>query len=147
MQVRCLLDTHVVDIKPPLTIIYVGNGCEAYSNNLYIPAKSELTSRDDTVVRHNYFQQFNEKYQNLTKYSLIEDLGIEKLTNKEIENLPDRLAALPTLRFSELKRRLVETHTLQHGSHTTISRGDNVNPLFGIYSVENIQGLLQIKRL
>ena len=50
MQVRCLLDTHVADIKPPLTIIYVGNGCEAYSNNLHIPAKSELTSRDDTVV-------------------------------------------------------------------------------------------------
>ena len=100
MQVRCLLDTHVVDIKPPLTIIYVGNCCEAYSNNLYIPAKSELTSRDDTVVCHNYFQQFNTEYQNLTKYSLIEDLGIEKLTNKEIENLPDRLAALPTLRFN-----------------------------------------------
>ena len=40
MQVRCLLDTHVEDIKPPLTIIYVGNGCEAYSSNLYIPAKS-----------------------------------------------------------------------------------------------------------
>ena len=108
MQVRCLLDTRIVDIKPPLTIIYVGNGCEAYSNNLYIPAKSELTSRDDTVVRHNYFQQFNIKYQNLTKYLLIEDLGIEKLTNKEIENLPDHLAALPTLRFNELKRRLVE---------------------------------------
>ena len=84
MQVRCLLDTHVVDIKPPLTIIYVGNGCEAYSNNLYILAKSDLTSRDDTVVRHNYFQQFNTRYQNLTKYSLIEDLGIEKLTHKEI---------------------------------------------------------------
>ena len=96
MQVRCLLDTNAVDIKPPLTIIYVGNGCEAYSSNLYILAKSELTSRDDTVICHNYFQQFNEKYQNLTKYSLIEDLGIEKLTNKEIENLPDCLAALPT---------------------------------------------------
>ena len=68
--------------KPPLTIIYVGNGCEAYSSNLYIPAILELTSRDDTVVRHNYFQQFNEKYQNLTKYSLIEDLGIEKLKRK-----------------------------------------------------------------
>ena len=103
MQVRCLLDTHVVDIKPPLTIIYVGNSCKAYSNNLYIPAKSELTSRDDTVVQHNYFQQFNTRYQNLTKYSLIEDLGIEKLTNKEIENLPDQLAALATLRFNELK--------------------------------------------
>ena len=121
MQVRCLLDTHVVDIKPSLTIIYVGNGSEAYSNNLYIPAKSELTSRDDTVVRHNYFQQFNAKYQNLTKYSLIEDLGIEKLTNKEIENLPDRLAALPTLRFNELKRRLVEIKKPLHIHSNTVA--------------------------
>ena len=62
IQIRCLTDTHVVDIRPPLTIIYVGNECEAYSNNLYIPAKSELTSRDDTAVRHIYFQQFNEDY-------------------------------------------------------------------------------------
>ena len=114
MQVRCLLDTHVVDIKPPLTIIYVGNVCEAYSNNLYIPAISELTSRDVTMVRHNYFEQFNTEYQNLTKYSLIEDLSIEKLANKEIENLPDHLAALPTLRFNELKRRLVEIRKPLH---------------------------------
>ena len=55
-----------------------------------------------------YFEQFNEDYQNLTKYSLIEDLGIRKLTNKEIENLQDHLAALPVLKFNELKRRLVE---------------------------------------
>ena len=40
MQIRCLTDTHIIDIKPPLTIIYVGDGCEAYSNNLFIPAKS-----------------------------------------------------------------------------------------------------------
>ena len=121
MQVRCLLDTHIVDIKPPLTIIYVGDGCEAYSNNLYIPAKSELTSRDDTVVCHNYFQQFNEKYQNLTMYSLIEDLGIEKLTDKEIENLPDHLAVLPTLRFNELKRRLVEIKKPLHIHSNTVA--------------------------
>ena len=108
VQIRCLIDTQVEDIKPPITIIYVGNGCEAYSSNLYIPAKSELTSRDDTMVRHVYFQQLNEDYQNLTKYSLIEDLGIKELTNREIENLPDHLAALPVLRFNELKRRLVE---------------------------------------
>ena len=107
IQIRCLIDTHVVYIRPPLTIIYVGNGCEAYSNNLYIPAKLELTSRDDTVVRHMYFQQFNEDYQDLTKYALIEDLEIKKLTDREIENLPDCLAALPVLRFDELKRRLV----------------------------------------
>ena len=108
MQIRCLTNTHVIDIKPALTIIYVGNGCEAYSNNLFIPAKSELTSTDSSMVRHNYFQQFNEQYQNITKYSLIEDLGIVQLTPKEIAKIPDRLTALPKLQFKELKRRLVE---------------------------------------
>ena len=142
IQIRCLIDTHVEDIKPPLTIVYVGDGCEAYSSNLYIPAKSELTSRDDTVVRHVYFQQFNEDYQNLTKYSLIEDLGIKQLTDREIENLPDHLAALPVLRFNELKRRLVEIktspHTLQCCNTNIFGRGSIINPLSGIYPVENI---------
>ena len=31
-------------IKPPLQIVDVGNGCEAYSASIYIPAKSELTA-------------------------------------------------------------------------------------------------------
>ena len=39
MQIRCLTESTVTDIKPPLTLIYVGNGCEVYSSNLYIPAK------------------------------------------------------------------------------------------------------------
>ena len=108
MQIRCLTDTHIIDIRPPLTIIYVGNGCEAYSNNLFIPAKLELTSADSSLVRHNYFQQLNEQYQNITRYSLIEDLGIVQLTPKEIAKIPDRLTALPKLQFKELKRRLVE---------------------------------------
>ena len=108
MQIGCLTDTHVIDIKPPLTIIYVGDGCEAYSNNLFIPAKSELTSTDSSLVRHNYFQKFNEEYQDITRYSLIEDLGIVQLTPKEIAKIPDRLMALPKLQFKELKRRLVE---------------------------------------
>ena len=108
MQIRCLTDTHVIDIKPPLTIIYVGDGCEAYSNNLFIPAKSELTSTDSSLVRHNYCQKFNEEYQDIIRYSLIEDLGIVQLTPKEIAKIPDRLMALPKLQFKELKRRLVE---------------------------------------
>ena len=86
----------------------MGDGCEAYSSNLFIPAKSELTSTDSSLVRHNYFQKFNEEYQNITGYSLIKDLGIVKLKPKEIAKIPDRLTALPKLQFKELKRRLVE---------------------------------------
>ena len=75
---------------------------------MFIPAKSELTSKDNTAVRLTYFQQFNEDYKNITRYSLIEDLGLIKLSKKEIENLPDHLTAPPNLQFKELKRKLVE---------------------------------------
>ena len=86
----------------------MGGGCEAYSSNRFIPAKSEMTSTDSSLVRHNYFQKFNEEYQIITRYSLIKDLGIVKLKPKEIAKIPDRLMALPKLQFKELKRRLVE---------------------------------------
>ena len=86
----------------------MGDGCEAYSSNLFIPAKSELTSTDSSLVGHNYFQKFNEEHQNITRYSLIKDLGIVKLKPQEIAKIPDRLMALPKLQFKELKRRLAE---------------------------------------
>ena len=49
MRIRCLEDSHLENIKPPLTIVHIGNGCEGYSSNLFIPAKSELTSEDENT--------------------------------------------------------------------------------------------------
>ena len=42
LQLRCVMETHIITIKPPLQIVDIGNGCEAYSTSIYIPAKSEL---------------------------------------------------------------------------------------------------------
>ena len=106
IQLRCLTQTTIKVVKPPLTILYVGNGCEAYSANIYIPAKSELTSHDPELTRHVFFLDFNEEYQNLTRYSMIEDLHFEQLTAKEKQELPNRLTALPPLRFNHLKKRI-----------------------------------------
>ena len=44
LQIRCIMETRVITIKPPLQIIDIGNGCEAYSASIYIPARSELTT-------------------------------------------------------------------------------------------------------
>ena len=44
LQIRCVMETHVISIKPPLQIIDISNGCEAYSASIYIPARSELTT-------------------------------------------------------------------------------------------------------
>ena len=44
LQVRCVIETHVITIKTPLQIVDIGNGYEAYSASIYIPSKSELTA-------------------------------------------------------------------------------------------------------
>ena len=103
MRIRCLEDSHLEDIKPPITIVYIGDGCEGYSSNLFIPAKSELTSEDETLTRHVFFLDFNDEYQDLTKYSLIQKLNLPQLTAKELEELPNRLTALQPMTFNHLK--------------------------------------------
>ena len=50
LQVRCMMETHVITIKPPLQIVDIGNGCEAYSASIYIPAKSELTATLQSIT-------------------------------------------------------------------------------------------------
>ena len=43
LQIRCVMETCVITIKPPLQIVDVGNGCKAYSASIYIPAKCHDT--------------------------------------------------------------------------------------------------------
>ena len=50
LQIRCIMETCVITIKPPLQIVDIGNGCKAYSSSIYIPAKSELTTTLQSVT-------------------------------------------------------------------------------------------------
>ena len=59
IQVRCLEETHVIEIRPPLQIIYMGNGCEGYSPSMFIPAKTEMSVQMELENRKDYFLKFN----------------------------------------------------------------------------------------
>ena len=50
LEARCIMETHVITIKSPLQIVDTGNGCEAYSASIYIPAKSELTATLQSIT-------------------------------------------------------------------------------------------------
>ena len=50
LQIRCVMETHIITIKPPLQIVDVGNGYEAYSSSIYMPAKSELTTTIQSIT-------------------------------------------------------------------------------------------------
>ena len=62
VQVRCLEETHVIEIQPPLQIVHLGNGCEGYSPSMFLPAKNGMTTHAQIESRKEYFLQFNYVY-------------------------------------------------------------------------------------
>ena len=63
LQIRCLEETQVIQIRLPLQVVYIGNGCEGYSPSMYIPAKSELSGTEEIESRKEFFLKFNYVYQ------------------------------------------------------------------------------------
>ena len=106
LHIRCLTDSYLEEITPPLKIIYIGNGCEGFSNTITIPAKSELTSTMDIPERTTFFLTFNDKYQKIETYGICSHIKHETLTHKEIDELGIKLSEFPPMTLNHLKHRI-----------------------------------------
>ena len=94
LQIRYVQDTLVVTIHPPMRIIDVGNGCEAFSPNIYIPAKSELTTTLQSLPRSHFFQKCNLKYTNISMFVVFHNLSMATLTTEECAHLRSEVCKL-----------------------------------------------------
>ena len=106
LQIRCVMDTCIITILPPLQIIDVGNGCEAYSASIYIPAKSELTITIQPITRSQFFLNYNFKYTNASKFIIWHKTDFATLTPKEIKTLKAKMLKLPTMPMDIFKKTL-----------------------------------------
>ena len=97
LQIRCVMETHVVTIKPPLQIIDIGNGCKAFSASISIPAKSELTATLQLITRSQFFLDYNFKYTNVSNFLVWYKLDFAKLTETEIKTLKAKVLQLPSM--------------------------------------------------
>ena len=97
LQLRCVMETHVVTIKPPLQIVDVGNGCEVYSAIIYIPAKSELTATLQSITRSQFFLNYNFNYANVSNFLVWYKSDFAKLTDTETETLKAKVLQLPSM--------------------------------------------------
>ena len=91
------METHIITIKPPLQNVDIGNGCEAYSASIYIPAKSELTATLQSVTRSQCFLEYNFNYTNVSNLLVWYKSDFAKLTNSEFETLKAKMLKLPTM--------------------------------------------------
>ena len=97
LQIRCVMETHVITIHPPLQIIDIGNGCEAYSTSIYIPAKSELTATMQSLTRSQFFLDYNFQYTNVSNFVAWYKTNFTTLTQEEITSLKAKIMKLPNM--------------------------------------------------
>ena len=104
LQIRCVMETHIIMIKPPLQIVDVGNGCKAYSASIYIPAKLELTTTIQSITRSQFFLDYNFNYTNVSKFLIWHKTNFATLTPDEIKSLKAKMLKLPTMPMEIFKK-------------------------------------------
>ena len=97
LQIRCVMETNDITIKPPLQIVDIGNGCEAYSTNIYIPAKSEQTTTMQSITRSQFFLEYNFNYTNVSNFLVWHNTNFTTLTPEEVKTLKAKMLKLLTM--------------------------------------------------
>ena len=87
----------MVTIHPPLQIVDIGNGCEAYSTSIYIPAKSELTATMQSLTRSQFFLEYNFQYTNVSNFVVWYKTYFANLPKEEITSIKAKIMKLPTM--------------------------------------------------
>ena len=105
LQVRCLEETHVIEIEPPLQIVYLGNGCEGYSPSMFLPAKNEMTTHAQIESRKEYFLQFNYVYTPDRYIGLWWQFRTRLMSDEDARAFITQVAPLGTMDYSLLQKR------------------------------------------
>ena len=108
------MNDQYVNIKPPLQILDIGNGCEAFPSTIYIPAKSELTATLQSVTHSMFFLEYNTKYTNISQYLVWFKFTFAQLTPEETNKLKSKLQLLPSMPMEDFEKELeqIDTHYL-----------------------------------
>ena len=91
---------------PPLQIVDIGNGCEAFSTSIYIPAKSELKATMQSLARSQFFLDYNFHYTNVSNFVVWYKTDFAALNKDEITSLKAKIMKLPTMSMDIFDRTL-----------------------------------------
>ena len=100
-----LEETLMIEIQPPLQIVYLGNGCEGYSPSMFLPAKNEMTTHAQIESRREYFLQFNYVYTPDRYIGLWWQFRTRMMSEKEARAFITQVAPLGTMDYSLLHKR------------------------------------------
>ena len=104
LQIRCLKETQVIQIRLPLQVVYIGNGCKGYSPSMYIPAKSKMSGMEEIESRKEYFLKFNYVFQSDELVGVWWQFRSKLMTIEEAKNFVEEVEPLGTMDYSILNQ-------------------------------------------
>ena len=102
IQVRCLTETYIAEIKSIPQIIYIEDRCEGYSPSLAIAAKTEITSNVSIDSRVRFFISFNAEYQENELIGVWPEISVDYLTKEEVDEIVEQLPESEPLNFEDI---------------------------------------------
>ena len=111
LQIRCLEETHVIQVRPPLQIVYIGNGREGYSPSMYIPVKSELSGTEEIESRREYFLQFNYVFEPDQLVGAWWQFCTKSMTIEQARSFVEQVEPLGTMDYSILNKQIGKIDT------------------------------------
>ena len=138
LQIRCLKETQVIQIRLPLQVVHIGNGCEGYSPSMYILAKSELSGTEEIKSRKEYFLKFNYVYQPDELVGVWWQFRSKLMTIEEAKNFIEKVEPLGTMDYSILNQQLEKVVHIGNGC-------EGYSPSMYILAKSELSGTEEIK--
>ena len=103
---RCIHQTSIVTVEPLLRIRDIGNGCEAFSSTIYIPAKSEFTTTMQSLTRSQFLLDYNFKYAKMSSFVVYCEMTFAQLVPEEITELQSKVQTLEPMNMKLFNQKL-----------------------------------------
>ena len=108
IQIKCLMDTYVETIRPPLKFLEIGDGCEGYTDSIYIPATSELSKVHHDQRQVSNFISFDTEYYEVDLFIVWYYFEIQNLTEDELAKIRSECKKLAPMDMDQFKSELYQ---------------------------------------
>ena len=113
IHIRCLTDNSMIQARAPLEIIEVPNGCEATTDELHIPARSELTIQVDGATFVMSILKFTAEWsglQNVHVWLYLDVANMDDVPEEKKQQVANDLTLMPAVSMKLLSKKLAELH-------------------------------------
>ncbi|MCG8622264.1 MAG: hypothetical protein MJE68_09755, partial [Proteobacteria bacterium] len=110
LHIICLQTTTYLQVKYPIDIVHLQDGCEAQSSTLVLPGHSRLVKEDDSIL-NSHAMSLTLQYTEIHDFDLIKQIIPEKLSPEELKLIGDSIPDPQTRSIKTLQGQLQNINT------------------------------------